>query len=95
MTKREFVDALASKVDGLTKGDANVIIDAVGEVITETLLKGDSISIPNVVKFSVGVAPAREGTVMLGENKGEKWISPEHNVPRAKFSSVLKDTIKG
>ncbi len=60
MNKSELIDALAAKTY-LTKADAGRAIDGLMEIITETLAKGDTVSLIGFGNFSVGERAARTG----------------------------------
>lgn len=60
MNKTELIEALATKCD-MTKAAAGRAIDGLAEVITETLVKGDSVSILGFGNFSVNQRAARTG----------------------------------
>ena len=61
MTKIEIGKALSAKVDGMTQKDAGVVLDALAEVNTEALAKGEEIVVPGVGKIVVVKRAAREG----------------------------------
>lgn len=94
MTKQNFITKVTEKIEGMTKKDAALIIDTIGEVITEALVAGDDITIPGVGKFSVKEVPERTGTIMMGERKGEKYVTPAHNAPKFKAATTLKNAVK-
>ncbi len=60
MKKVELVEAVAAKT-GLTKADATRSIDAVFEVITGALVKGDKVPLVGFGTFNVSKRAAREG----------------------------------
>ena len=60
MNRNELIDALATKT-GSTKVDAERSIAALIEVITDTLKKGDSISLIGFGSFEVRKRAARTG----------------------------------
>ena len=60
MKKSEIVDAISEKA-GLTKSDASKAYDALVEVFTEELKKGNKISIVGFGTFAVSERAAREG----------------------------------
>ena len=60
MNKTELIEALAAKCD-ISKAAAGNAIDGLVDVITETLAKGDSISLIGFGTFSVGERAARTG----------------------------------
>lgn len=62
MNKAEFVDAVAQK-SGLSKKDSKACVDAVVDVITEALIKGDSVSFIGFGTFAVSQRAARTAKV--------------------------------
>lgn len=60
MNKTELIDALAAKCD-LSKASAGRAVDALTEVITEALAKGESVSLIGFGTFGVGQRAARTG----------------------------------
>ena len=91
MTKSEFVDQVADKAD-LSKGDAGEAVDAVLEVIEETLKRGGEVSFTGFGKFSVAERGARQG---VNPQTGEKIQIAASKVPRFSAGSALKKAVKG
>ncbi len=91
MTKTEFVDQVADKAD-LSKGDAGEAVDAVLEVIEETLKRGGEVNFTGFGKFSVADRGARQG---VNPQTGEKIQIAASKVPRFSAGSALKKSIKG
>ena len=60
MTKLEFIDAIAAK-SGLTKADSARAVEAFQSVVTETLKKGDKVTLTGFGVFSVSKRAARNG----------------------------------
>lgn len=60
MNKTELIEALASKCD-MSKAAASNAIDGLLDIVTDTLAKGDSISLIGFGTFSVGERAARTG----------------------------------
>lgn len=60
MNKAELIDAIAAS-SGLTKADAKKALDAFVESTTDTLKKGDRISLVGFGSFSVSERKARTG----------------------------------
>jgi DNA-binding protein HU-beta len=60
MNKSELIDALAVKCD-MSKSSAGRVIDGLTEIITETLVKGDTVSLIGFGTFSVSERAARTG----------------------------------
>lgn len=94
MTKIEFTTKMAEKISGLTKKDATMMIDTIGEVITEALVAGEEITIPGVGKFSTTEVAERTGIIQMGDKKGEKYTTPAHKKPVFKAATALKNAVK-
>jgi DNA-binding protein HU-beta len=60
MNKAQLIDAIAGNA-GLTKADAKKALDAIIKVSTQTLKKGDRVSIRGFGTFSVSKRSARIG----------------------------------
>lgn len=89
MNKQEFVDAVAQRA-GLNSKDAKAAVDAVTDVITETLVKGDSISFVGFGSFVTAIRAAREARVP----GTDKFVQvPETRVAKFKIGKNLKDAV--
>ena len=62
MNKAEFIDAVASSAD-LSKADATKAVDAMIDTVTESLRKGDSVTLVGFGTFEVRERAARAGRV--------------------------------
>lgn len=91
MTKSEFVDQVAAE-SGLAKGDAGNAVDAVLQVIEDTLKRGGEISFTGFGKFSVADRGARQG---VNPQTGERIEISASRVPRFSAGSALKKAVKG
>jgi len=79
MNKKEMVDALAAK-SGMTKTDSKMALDAMLEVIGETLKKGENVALVGFGSFSVverperkGVNPATKKAIVIPARKAVKF----------------------
>lgn len=92
MTKTDLITAIANRVDGAKKGDITVIIDTYAEVITDTLKKDSTEAVPvgKLGKFKVKTVPERRGKIMMGDRKGEEYVTPAHNEITFKMSKSAK-----
>ena len=77
MTKTELIGAIANKIDGATKKDIGVVIDALTDVIKETVLAGDTVTIPEICKISSKDVAERSGVTKLGDVE-KAWTKPAH-----------------
>ena len=90
MTKSEFVEHVAQKAS-LDKKEAATAVDAMLEVIEETLSRGSEVSFSGFGKFHVAERGAREG---VHPRTGEPIQIPASKVPRFTAGSGLKKAVK-
>ncbi len=89
MNRKELVDALATKT-GSTKADAERAIEALIEIISDTLKTGDSLSLIGFGTFEVRKRAARAGR---NPKTGEELKIKAANVPAFKAGATLKATV--
>ena len=91
MTKSELILAVRDKTD-LTQKEAERIINAVFEAISEELTRGRKVGINGFGTFKV-----RERTVRQGRNPrtGEPIQLPASKLPHFKASGLLKAAVNG
>ena len=87
MTKTELVTAVAEKAE-LNKKDAGKAVDAVFELISDTLVKGEKLTVVGFGTFEVRDRAAREGR--NPQKPGEKIQIPARKVPAFKPGKELK-----
>lgn len=91
MTKTDFLKAIQEKATiEISQKDLAEILKAQELAVREAILANDEVTIPGIGKIKSKVVPERTGTVMLGTNKGEKWVKPEHKEATIKIASSLK-----
>ena len=91
--KNEFITAIVKKVDGLTKKDTAIILDAISETITECLVaggKGEKINLPGLGSLEVRERAGREGR---NPQTGTTMSIPASKAPKFKAGKALKDSI--
>ena len=89
MTKQEFIEAVAAKA-GLTKADSARAVDAFQSVVTETLMKGDKVTLTGFGVFSVSKREARNGR---NPRTGEVVKIAASKSAKFKTGSKLKEAI--
>jgi DNA-binding protein HU-beta len=91
MNKKELIDAMAAKT-GTSRADANRAVGALIEIISDTLEKGDSLSLPGFGTFEV-----RDRTARTGRNPqtGEELKIAASKVPAFKPGAALKAAVNG
>ena len=89
MNKTELIAAVAEKT-GLTKKDAERVVSATFETVTETLKKGDKVSVSG---FGIFEVKTREARIGRNPRTKEEIKIPATKLPAFKASKTLKDVI--
>ena len=89
MNKTELIAAVAAKT-GLTKKDAECVINATFETVTESLVKGDKVQVSG---FGIFEVKAREARIGRNPRTKETIQIPATRLPVFKASKALKDSI--
>ena len=89
MNKSEFVEAIADAAD-FTKADAAKAVDALVEVVTNTLKAGDQITLVGFGSFQVKTREARTGR---NPRTGEAIQIKASKIPSFKAGKALKDAV--
>ena len=92
MVKNEVVNAIAERIEGAKKGDIALILDTYAEIIINTLKADVTESVPvgKLGKFKVKTVPERRGKIMMGDRKGEEYVTPQHDEITFKMSKTVK-----
>jgi DNA-binding protein HU-beta len=91
MTKKELIDAIAAKT-GSSKVDAERAVGALIEVVSDTLKKGDSLSLPGFGSFEVRERPAYKGR---NPRTGEEIQIAASKIPTFRAGAALKAAANG
>ena len=89
MNKTELIAAVAAKT-GLTKKDAERVVNATVETITESLVKGDKVQVSG---FGIFEAKTRDARVGRNPRTKETIQIPATRLPVFKASKTLKDVV--
>ena len=89
MNKTELIAAVAEKA-GLTKKDAERVVNATVDAISESLVKGDKVQISGFGIFEVKTREARTGR---NPRTKETIQIPATRLPAFKASKTLKDSV--
>ena len=90
MTKNEMIGAVTNKINGATKKDIGVVIDALTDVIKEAVLAGDTVTIPEICKISSKDVAERSGVTKLGDVE-KAWTKPAHKEACVKALKSFKN----
>jgi len=91
MNRKELVDALATQTDS-TKVAAERAVGALIDIISDTLKKGDSLTLVGFGTFEVRKRAARTGR---NPKTGEELKIKASKVPAFKAGATLKATVNG
>ena len=87
MTKQEFVEALAERLD-LSKADANRALNAILDSLTEAMTDGEEVSFTGFGKFMSQRRRARDAV-----NPSQKIRVRAANVPKFKAGSTVREAV--
>lgn len=90
MTKQHLVDALADRA-GLTKVDSGRVLDALQDIISDALSRGEKVTWTGFGTFEVRTRAARMGR---NPQTGAPLHIPETRTPAFKSGKGLKDSVK-
>jgi DNA-binding protein HU-beta len=92
MNKAELITHIADEV-GVTKKQAEDMIEAFVKIVTDTLCKGGEVTIAG---FGAFMSKQRKGRMGVNpQNPSEKMPIPSVVVPKFKAGKGLKDALKG
>lgn len=91
MNRKELIEALAAKTES-TKADAERNVGAMIDIISDTLKKGDSLTLVGFGTFEVRKRAARTGR---NPKTGEELKIKAAKVPAFKAGATLKATVNG
>ena len=89
MNKTELIAAVAAKT-GLTKKDAEKVVNATIDTITEGMVNGDKV---NVSGFGIFEVKTREARVGRNPRTKETIQIPATKLPAFKAAKALKDVV--
>ena len=89
MNKTELIAAVAEKT-GLTKKDAERIVSATFETVTDTIKAGEKVSVSG---FGIFEVKTREARIGRNPRTKEEIKIPATKLPAFKASKTLKDAV--
>ena len=90
MNKAELIEEVAGKV-GLTKKDANNVVDAITSAITDSLARNERVALVGFGTFQVMKRKARGGR---NPQTGEEIQIPAKKVPKFRAGKSLREKVK-
>lgn len=92
MNKAELINVIADRAN-VSKKQAEDMVHAFVDIVTETLNKGEEVTIAGFGAWSAKKRASRMG--VNPQNPSEKIRIPEVTVPKFKAGKGLKDALKG
>ena len=89
MNKAELVEAVAAEV-GLTKKDVNNVVDAMTSAITNSLARGEKVTLVGFGTFQVQRRKARQG---VNPQTRTRISIPAKDVPKFKPGRSLREAV--
>lgn len=89
MTKTELIAAVAEKTQ-MSKKDSDKAVNAVLDVITETLVAGEKVNLVGFGAFEIKTRAARKG---INPRTKEQITIGESKLPTFKAGKALKDSV--
>ncbi len=92
MTKSELIEEITEQDPGLSKREAELVINAIFDGIGEALISGDRVEIRGFGSFSIRCRDAREAR---NPKSGELVKIPPKKVPFFKTGKELRERVNG
>ena len=90
MNKAELVEEVAAEI-GLTKKEVNNAVDAMTSAITDSLARGEKVTLVGFGTFLVQKRKARQG---VNPQTGSRISIPAKDVPKFKPGSSLREAVE-
>lgn len=91
MNKVDLVKRVAeASIEEVNQKQVAAVLAALESVAREAVVAGDEITVPGICKVKSKVVKERTGKIMMGNRKGEIYVTPEHKEGSVKIVSSLK-----
>ena len=91
MNKVELVKKITEvSTKEVNQKQASAVLAALESVVRDTIVTGDEVTVPGICKVKSKVVKERVGTIMMGDRKGETYVTPEHKEGSVKIVKSLK-----
>lgn len=91
MNKVEFVKRITEvSTEEINQKQVSAVLTAIESVVKDAVLADEEVTIPGVCKVKTKVVPERTGKILLGDRKGETYVTPEHKEGSVKIVKSLK-----
>lgn len=91
MNKVELVKRITEvSAEEVNQKQVAAVLVALESVTREAVVAGDEITVPGICKVKPKLVKERTGKIMMGDRKGETYVTPEHKEGSVKIVSSLK-----
>ena len=91
MNKIELVKKIAEvSTEEVNQKQVSAVLTVLESVVRDTIVVGDEVTIPGICKVKSKVVKERTGKIMMGDRKGETYVTPEHKEGSIKIVTSLK-----
>lgn len=91
MNKVEFVKRIVeTSSEEVNQKQVSAVLVALETVVRDIVITGDEVTVPGICKVKSKVVPERTGKIMMGDRKGETYVTPEHKEGSVKIVKSLK-----
>lgn len=91
MNKVELVKRITEvSTEEVNQKQVSAVLAALESVVRDTIVAGDEVTVPGICKVKSKVVKERTGTIMMGNRKGEAYVTPEHKEGSIKIVTSLK-----
>ena len=90
MTKSQLIEAVAAKLESVSKKDVEIIVDTIFNCMTDALTRDERIEIRGFGSFVSKIREAREGR---NPKTGEKVYVPRKRTPFFTVGKELKERV--
>ena len=91
MNKVELVKRVAeASTEEVNQKQVAAVFAALESVVRKAVVAGDELTVPGICKVKSKLVKERTGKIMMGDRKGETYVTPEHKEGSVKIVSSLK-----
>lgn len=91
MNKVELIKRVSEvSTEEVNQKQVAAVLAALESVVRDVVTAGDEVTVPGICKVKSKVVKERTGKIMMGDRKGETYVTPEHKEGSVKIVSSLK-----
>lgn len=91
MNKVELVKKITEvSTEEINQKQVSAVLAALESVVRDIIVAGDEVTVPGICKVKSKLVPERTRKIMMGDRKGETYVTPEHKEGSVKIVKSLK-----